>query len=96
MADADNPDAPAVLVHNDCFKFKDFQFFQKTFTKANLDSLRKLDTDTLVDSLLNGNQPMVVDKVGKVWNGNHRLKVLQEKGYDIRKIIPKLSERHRK
>ena len=60
-----------------------------SLSKATLDSIRKMDTDDIVKSLKrDGLQPMRVKPDGRVMNGNHRLKVLKERGFDTDTLIP--------
>jgi len=52
--------------------------------KGSLDYWRRQSTDRIVDSLKPGaNRPLVVDLDGTIRDGNTRIKVLQERGYDV-------------
>lgn len=58
-------------------------------SKATLVGLRKLDTDAIVRSLRPGagNVEQLTVKVdGTVMQGNHRVQVLMERGYDVNKL----------
>ncbi len=102
VADANNPNAPAVLVHNSCFfKFKKFNLIHSRDTiirsnKSSYDFWNKRSADNIVESLVNGPERIIIDAGGKVWNGNTRLTVLQNKGYDVTKIINRLGKEHLK
>jgi hypothetical protein len=52
--------------------------------RGSLDYWRRQTTDRIVDSLRPGaDQELIVEADGTVWQGNTRIKVLQERGYDV-------------
>lgn len=86
-------------VHNTCFNFENFTFIhpRSSLSQADYNSLMNKSEEWLINDLLNSpTEPLLVDAAGKVWNGNTRLTVLIDKGYDIRNLIPLLTERNRK
>jgi hypothetical protein len=51
---------------------------------SSLDYWRKLPTGKIVDSLRPGRpEPLIVSLHGTVMQGNHRIKVLEERGYNV-------------
>jgi RHS repeat-associated protein len=57
-----------------------------TISGAAMDSVRKMSTEEIINSLKNGDQPGIIKSDGTVMNGNTRLAVLQERGVDINKL----------
>ena len=56
-------------------------------SKYSLDYWRRRSTDDIVDSLRPGNkEPLIVKPDGTIMNGNTRVKVLEERGYDINSL----------
>ncbi len=52
--------------------------------KQSLEYWRKQSTGDVIDSLKPGqSEPLTVDAEGNIWNGNTRIKVLQERGVDV-------------
>jgi len=52
--------------------------------KNSLEYWRRQPTDKIVESLKQGaDEPLIVKPDGSVWQGNTRIKVLQERGYDV-------------
>jgi RHS repeat-associated protein len=58
----------------------------ETISGAAMDSVRKMSTADIIDSLKNGDQPGIIKPDGTVMNGNTRLSVLQERGVDINSL----------
>ncbi|MEU4213303.1 hypothetical protein AB0F13_25545 [Streptomyces sp. NPDC026206] len=60
---------------------------ESSFSRSSLDYWGKKDTDEIVHSLRPGaDEPLRVHPNGDVANGNARLKVLQERGYDVHSL----------
>jgi RHS repeat-associated protein len=57
-----------------------------TISGAAMDSVRKMSTEEIINSLKNGEEPGIIKPDGTVMNGNTRLAVLQERGVDINKL----------
>jgi hypothetical protein len=52
--------------------------------KLALESIRKMATDDIVKSLAPvAKEPLMVKPDGRIFDGNTRIKVLEERGYDI-------------
>jgi hypothetical protein len=86
MAGGHEPDRPPLrLIHS-----------EQSFSPTNLRYWRSKDADYILASFSDPSnpnyQPLLVRSDGTVINGNTRLFVLQERGYDINKIpwIPPL------
>jgi len=63
---------------------------ENAFSRKTLEGLRKLSNEELVKSLTTpGDQRLMVKPDGTVMQGNHRVKVLMERGYDTSKLIDK-------
>ena len=58
----------------------------ETISGAAMDSVRKMSTEDIINSLKNGDQPAIIKPDGTVMNGNTRLAVLRERGVDINKL----------
>jgi RHS repeat-associated protein len=58
----------------------------ETISGAAMDSVRKMSTEDIIESLKNGDQPGIIKPDGTVMNGNTRLSVLQERGVDINSL----------
>jgi len=57
--------------------------------KISLESIRLMSTDDIVRSLAPGSpEPLTVKPDGRVFDGNTRVKVLEERGYDI-ELLPR-------
>jgi hypothetical protein len=55
--------------------------------KGALDYWRRQPTDKIVESLKPGaKQPLTVESDGTIFQGNTRIKVLQERGYDVNSL----------
>ena len=62
----------------------DATYERDQIARGSLDYWRRQSTDRIADSLRPGaNQPLIVETDGTVWQGNTRIKVLQERGYDV-------------
>jgi intein/homing endonuclease len=77
-----------ILVHNHCgAKLPELKPLHKNLIQTKLDQLRKVGTDDLIESLRPGAQePLTVKPDGTIMQGNHRIKVLQERGVDVNKL----------
>jgi hypothetical protein len=67
-----------------------------SLSPSGLNSIRKMSTEDIIKSLATkGDEALRVRPDGTVLQGNHRLKVLEERGYDtsqlwdIAEVIPK-------
>jgi len=58
----------------------------ETLQGAAMDSVRKMSTEDIINSLKNGDEPGIIKPDGTVMNGNTRLAVLQERGVDINSL----------
>ena len=58
----------------------------ETLQGAAMDSVRKMSTEDIINSLKNGDEPAIIKPDGTVMNGNTRLAVLQERGVDINSL----------
>ncbi|WP_051065452.1 hypothetical protein [Nocardiopsis potens] len=57
---------------------------EKAMKESTLKALRKQSTDEIVDSLKpGGEEALIVKPDGTIMNGNHRIRILQERGYDV-------------
>jgi hypothetical protein len=58
--------------------------YERGSAKYGLESIRRMSTYDIVDSLTpNSAEPLTVKLDGRIFDGNTRIKVLQERGYDI-------------
>jgi RHS repeat-associated protein len=66
---------------------------ETTLGYSQIDSVRQMTTEQIIQSLRpEGSQPMVVRSDGLLMNGNTRLRVLQERGFNIQELdIPFLT-----
>ena len=65
----------------------------ETITSGNASSYNywsSQSTDSIVESLLNGDEPLLVKSDGTIMNGNTRILALQSRGYDVNSLIPRL------
>ena len=54
---------------------------------SNYSSLEKMPTEKIIDSLKPGRpEPLRVGPDGKIWDGNTRIKILQERGVDVNRL----------
>jgi RHS repeat-associated protein len=64
-----------------------------SMSESNLDSIRKMSTADIIESLRPGNamgtDPLTVNAAGTVLQGNHRVTVLIERGVDVN-VLPRL------
>ena len=61
----------------------------KSLVEDKLEKFRKLSTEEIVKSLRNeGPERLRIRKDGTVLQGNHRIKVLEERDYDTMELIP--------
>jgi hypothetical protein len=66
---------------------------ESSLRPSSLDFWRKQSTDDIVKSLSSGaKEPLIVDESGLIWQGNHRIKVLRERGFNVNDLprVPKL------
>jgi hypothetical protein len=93
---AANENASPVWVHNDCFDFDDFQRIHQNLDEVALNRYRNRSTDDIVDSLLNGagDQRLQVSSDGRIFNGNHRIEALRERGYDLTELRSQMNSSH--
>ena len=62
----------------------DTTYDRDQIAKGSLDYWRRQSTDKIVESLKPGaDLPLIVGADGTIWQGNTRIKVLQERGYDV-------------
>jgi|RhiMethySRZTD1v2_1073278.scaffolds.fasta_scaffold288834_2 hypothetical protein len=62
----------------------DSTYERDQIAKGSLDYWRRQSTDKIVDSLKPGaRRPLVVEADGTIRDGNTRIRVLQERGYDV-------------
>jgi hypothetical protein len=66
---------------------------EDSIDKDQIEKISEMSTDEIVESLT-GEETKPEDKLiissdGRVWNGNHRIKVLQDRGFDTSKLIDK-------
>ena len=62
----------------------DSTYERDQIAKGSLEHWRQQPTDKIVESLKPGaDEPLRVKPDGSVWQGNTRIKVLQERGYDV-------------
>jgi hypothetical protein len=55
--------------------------------KLDLNSIRGMSTDDILNSLAPGSrEPLTVGPDGRIFDGNTRIKVLQERGYDVNSL----------
>lgn len=58
--------------------------YERGSAKYSLESIRRMSTDEIVNSLTpHAAEPLTVKLDGRIFDGNTRIKVLQERGYDI-------------
>jgi hypothetical protein len=77
------PDPPLVPLHAD-----------ETLICSKLAALRKLSTDNLIDSLRPGKENALRTRPhGTVMNGNHRIKVLRDRGVNVDQLPREIVER---
>lgn len=86
---AEKEGAEPVWVHNSCFDFSDFKYMHEDM---KLGRYTDTPTDEIVDSLFTGPEPLLVDKHGTIWKGNERVRVLEERGYDLSSIRDRLTQ----
>jgi hypothetical protein len=78
---ADDPPVPLRGIHPDATYETD------RIAKQSLDYWRQQPTGTIVDSLKpGGDESLKASPDGRIMNGNTRLKILQERGYDINSL----------
>lgn len=55
--------------------------------KYDLERVRRMDTNKIIESLAPGaKEPLLVKPDGRVFDGNTRIKVLEERGYDVNRL----------
>jgi len=60
---------------------------EKTLLKTSLDYFRRQGTEEIVRSLRPGAvEPLIVNARGTVMQGNHRIFVLMERGFDVNSL----------
>ncbi len=70
--------APLKVLHTDA-----------AMSKATLEYFRKMDTDSIVKSLApirDNVEPLIVKANGLIMQGNHRVQVLMERGFDVNSL----------
>jgi hypothetical protein len=61
--------------------------YERGSAKLSLESVRRMPTDDIVKSLAPGApEPLTVKPDGRIFDGNTRVKVLLERGYDINSL----------
>ncbi|MDF0584162.1 RHS repeat domain-containing protein [Bradyrhizobium yuanmingense] len=61
--------------------------YERGTAKYDLDQVRKMSTEDIVKSLApNARSPLVVKPDGRIFDGNTRVKVLEERGFDINSL----------
>jgi hypothetical protein len=76
-----------VRVHNTYARPPLKRLHESTLVSSQLDSIRKMRTEDIVKSLsTKGDEALRVRPDGTVIQGNHRIKVLEERGYDTSKL----------
>ncbi len=79
---------PSVLVHNMCRIRLKRLHPDSTLKVGKLDSIRKMDTDDIIKSLkTEGREKLTIRPDGTVLQGNHRIKVLEERGFDTSELF---------
>jgi hypothetical protein len=64
--------------------------YERGSARYSLESIRRMSTGEIVDSLApRAAEPLTVKLDGRIFDGNTRIKVLQERGYDIN-ILPRV------
>ena len=69
----------------------DSTYDQDPDARRSLDFWRQQPTDAIVESLKpDAKEPLIVTPDGRVWQGNTRIRVLDERGYDVNSL-PRVS-----
>jgi len=75
--------AQPVWVHNSCFEFDKFKYMHD---EMRLDRYSNLSNNEIVSSLFRGEDRLLVGKDGLIWKGNERIKILEQRGFDMKTI----------
>ncbi|NBZ90083.1 polymorphic toxin-type HINT domain-containing protein, partial [Stagnihabitans tardus] len=80
--------AQPVWVHNSCFEFDQFKYMHEDMA---LERYSNLSSEEIVSSLFNGKDKLLVGKDGLIWKGNERIKILEERGFDLEVVKSKMT-----